>query len=167
MGHSVRLFAGPILALSRIAALLPGARIYVLTPGPQLYVLPLDDDHHDALHAVYGTGDWLESGPCLTTTDLEFGKEVSRGTLLAYLETDYFGGVGSQSAVLWREGALAVGPVTVAAGGSRPRSLMPINAVLRAAGVIASSGYDEFDTIGLGLWRSNDAICAGAIAITD
>lgn len=165
MGHVVRLFAGPMLALMRVRVLLPHANVYALTPVPLLRVLPLDEDDYDALHASYGTGEWLETGPRLTSTDLDFGKEVSRGTWLAYLETNYFGSIGGQSAVLWRDGAVAIGPVAVAPGSSRPPALMPINAVLRGAGVIAAAGRDEFETVGLDRWRSNDAIRAAALAI--
>ncbi len=40
----------------------------------------------------------------------------------------------------------------------RPRTLWPINAVLRGLGRRAEVGLDEFDAIGLGAYRSLDAI---------
>ena len=36
----------------------------------------------------------------------------------------------------------------------------------RALGVVAVAGQDEFDTLGLGRWRSNDDIVAGAQAVS-
>lgn len=60
------------------------------------------------------------------------------------LMTDYFGGVGSQYACLF------VGDRCEGFAGP-----CPINQLLRALGVIARAGLDEFDTVGLGRHRTN------------
>lgn len=54
--------------------------------------------------------------------------------------TDYFGGVGGQVAVAYREGAPLDTDGT-------------INDALRGLGVVATPGLDEFDTVGLGRYR--------------
>lgn len=62
------------------------------------------------------------------------------GGLVAYVEAEYFGGVGEQSAVLWRDGVR--------------EELGSINEALRALGVRGIAGRDEFDTVDLGRHRS-------------
>jgi hypothetical protein len=63
--------------------------------------------------------------------------------LFAIIQTDYFGGAGSQVAAVYR-GRATVMPATYGA----------INAALRHLGVVARPGQDEFDTVGLGRHRS-------------
>lgn len=167
MGHRVRLFTGPLTALRPFLAASARARVFSLSPSSPFPVLPLDDDLHDALHAAYGTGDWLEAGAMLTSSDLAFAAQASRGAALAYVETNYFGGQGSQSAALWRDGALMLKPSEMANENSpsRPRSLWPINVALRTLGVVARPGSDEFEALGLAAWRQTDEILARASEI--
>ncbi len=161
MGHCVRLFIGPLVALRGLAAAAPAhARAHAIEASERFPVLPLTEDLHEAWHAAYGTGDWLALGPMLTSTDLAHAERASRGSALAYVETDYFGGRGRQCAVLWRDGALVLKPAALASdeGRALPPALRPINAALRGLGITAAPGLDEFDTLGLARWRSNEAI---------
>lgn len=160
MGHRLRLFTGPLKALRPFLAASVRARVFSLSPASPFPVLPLGDDLHDALHAVYGTGDWLETGAMLTSSDLAFAAQASRGAALAYVETNYFGGQGSQSAALWRDGVLILKPLEMTSeiSRSRPRSLWPINIALKTLGVVARPGIDEFEALGLGAWRQTDDI---------
>lgn len=59
----------------------------------------------------------------------------------AVVLTDYFGGVGDQWAA-------------VSVGGGPVRSVNTINTALRALGISATAGSDEFDTVGLAAHRS-------------
>ncbi len=168
MGHSLRLFAGPLLALRLFEQASEHAKIYGLTAASNLFVVPLDDDLQDDLHNVSGTGDWLEKGPRISTGDMAFAARASQGAAVAYLETEYFGGVGEQSAVLWKGGQLVLGPLTMEITmASRPRSLWPINAALRGLGVNAEGSpfADEFEAFGLAAYRSHDVIAAKAYAV--
>jgi hypothetical protein len=66
---------------------------------------------------------------------------------LAWIETTYFGGVGAQAAAFYRHGRrewAESAPVEV------------INRALEALGVRAVNGFDAFDTLGLGRFRSMD-----------
>ena len=65
---------------------------------------------------------------------------------LLYFETEYFGGKGNQSAIVFENGKIIFGPTQNAIG--------PINEGLRLLGVITESAGDEFDAIGLGEHRS-------------
>jgi hypothetical protein len=62
----------------------------------------------------------------------------------AVIQTEYFGGSGTQFASYYRNGSMELGEVTV-------------NDVLRQMGVgKAVDKFDEFDTIGLGKYRRTD-----------
>jgi hypothetical protein len=162
VGHSVRLLVGPMQPLRAVQAVAPLARIFALMPATSLWVLPLDDDVHDALHLRFGTGEWLKTGARLTSTDLMTLGRLAAGSAMAYVETDYFGSVGTQSAVIWRDGQVAMQPVTLDAKVTRPPQFWPINAALRALGVMAKPPEDEFTTFGLMAYRSHAMIAERA-----
>jgi hypothetical protein len=165
MGHHVRLFVGHPTVLLRYRTALPAARIHTLVAGTALAVLSIDDDIQDALHKAYGTGEWLDDGAGLTTTDLAFAARSSETGALAYIETAYFGGAGRQSAVLWIGGDITMKPTSLetTAAGNRPRATWPINAALRGLGVQATAGHDEFESFGLDRYRSHDTILSRAL----
>ncbi|WP_245614070.1 hypothetical protein [Actinokineospora inagensis] len=72
---------------------------------------------------------------------------------VAYVEAEFFGGMGMQTAQVWASGESVFGPVHMADGDSTPVS--PISLALRWLGVSCGEGdYDEFDAVGLGGWGS-------------
>ncbi|MER6357769.1 hypothetical protein ABT186_39740 [Streptomyces sp. NPDC001634] len=75
---------------------------------------------------------------------------------VAYVEAEYFGGVGEQHAAVWVTGpscwvrsARPEGEPFAAAGS-------PISQALRRLGVVAAPSQDEFSTVGLGRHRYNE-----------
>lgn len=160
MGHQLQVFAGRFDVLSALAAGLPMARLFALTHDAEILVLPLEDDLHDALHARYESGIWLTDGPLLTTGDVDHAAELSRIGPIAYLETNYFGGGGVQSAIAWRACIAVVGPRSLKLRDEAgvPRGDWPINAALQALGVGAGDHEDAFAAFGLGFYRSNEDI---------
>lgn len=68
--------------------------------------------------------------------------------LFAVIETDYFGGIGTQCAAVYRGREEVMVPRS-SEGGS-------INKALGLLGVCPERGLDEFDTVGLGQYRSFD-----------
>lgn len=167
MSHTVQAFFGPLVVLRRYRQIVPEVRVFALTPQPQFFAMPLDDDLRDRLHASYGTGDWEESGPALSSGDKAFAAKASQGAQLAYLETDFFGGAGVQGAAVWEDTRLVMAPasIEVGAGTRRPISIWPINTALKRMGIKPLAGADCFETIGLHLYRSVDAIRATATEI--
>jgi hypothetical protein len=166
MGHNIYLYAGHLEVLRHYAETSPLVRLYRLTPGADLVVMPVDDVLQDDLHRRHGTGEWLETLR-LTTADVAFAAVMSRRGALAYLETDYFGGAGRQAAALWAGGASAIRPLSMSGEQSAGRlpATWPINAVLRGLGVVAAGGLDEFDTFGLGRFRSNSHIAKTGLPV--
>ncbi|WP_264942169.1 hypothetical protein [Sphingomonas canadensis] len=83
-------------------------------------------------------------------------KAVDGGTL-AFVETNYFGGTGSQAAAVIAGGKVAMQAATAVTRNPVRRD-DPINSALRALGVEAASGMDEFDTVGLGRFRDLESL---------
>jgi hypothetical protein len=63
---------------------------------------------------------------------------------VAYIEAEFFGGTGGQSAVAWSGGSRVLGPL---------HAQEAINETLRFLGVRADGARDEFDAVGLGRYR--------------
>lgn len=72
---------------------------------------------------------------------------------VAYVEAEYFGGVGEQAAAVWDGGALVLGPLHEPEGQPSPPAGSPISQALRRLGVEAGAGEDEFTAAGLGRHR--------------
>ena len=77
--------------------------------------------------------------------------EISHDCPVAYISTCYFGWQGGQNALAWDKGSLRFSPTTQGYDQVWPNS--PISQALRAIGVLAEEGMDEFDTVGLGKHR--------------
>ncbi len=75
----------------------------------------------------------------------ELMERYSFHTKLAYIETDYFGGAGTQGGVLYENGCAAAAPSVAETG--------VINALLSELGVWREPGKDEFDSLGLSKYR--------------
>jgi hypothetical protein len=85
----------------------------------------------------------------LATTFIPNVKEWGKDKMVARITTDYFGGIGSQSAKLFDNGK------KVYDEDDEFSKTSPINDVLKLMGIKSKSGMDEFDTVGLGKYRSN------------
>jgi hypothetical protein len=63
---------------------------------------------------------------------------------VAYIEAEFFGGSGGQSAAVWSRGSETMPPI---------HSRDAINQALRFLGVQIGNAQDEFDALGLGRHR--------------
>jgi hypothetical protein len=139
MAHHVRGIVGPRTALDRITTLgLPEAP-RELDVG--MAWLPMTEAMMTALGRRYP-----EPVPADVRFErlgwgvIELCSDLSQGGALVYLETEYFGQVGQQVASVFSTGARTLETATV-------------NEALRAIGVIARAGEDEWDTVGLNQYR--------------
>ncbi|WP_146848282.1 hypothetical protein [Brevifollis gellanilyticus] len=140
MAHSVT----AIIAASSVADHLLNDRTLVavdLRDGHRL--IPLEDDDLDSLGLDLSQS--LEGFTYLSPSLIQFCAEHSHHGPLVYLETEYFGGMGTQSAAAFSNGAL-IAPTPLVGIGA-------INTALRSIGIIATSAPDEFDHIGLSRHR--------------
>jgi hypothetical protein len=96
-----------------------------------------------------------ESGFSVLTPNLQSLFEIGshRGPI-AYLEADYVGREGCQSAVLWRHGHVSLGPLLLGRQEIFSTATAPISVALRALGITAVGRRDEFVVAGLGRCRS-------------
>lgn len=165
MGHVLHAVIGHKAPIAELAAGWWRARRIDL---PQDFALvPLTAALHDD---IVDLADARESDPFPGFERLSAGMAIvlenaSRVGPLAYIETDYFGGVGRQMAVAWQNGKVLLGPLqseTVwtkeGMPGSRPVD-QAINRVLAAVGVWTQGDADRFDTLGLGKFRITES-CA-------
>jgi hypothetical protein len=144
----------PITAQHRCARLVPLATANLaLTPVTEDLVLELD---WQGIRVSPETGFWhLSIGlqSLLVTAS-------ARGPI-AYLEADYFGREGRQTAAVWHSGETIYGPRILGrnepfpAGGNSP-----ICGALRQLGVVAVGHRDEFVVAGLGRYRRTVDWCA-------
>lgn len=76
-------------------------------------------------------------------------SKLLAGRTISSISTDYFGGLGEQSATLYVDGKVGYD------GDTENGDPEPINNALRFMGVESIGENDEFDTVGLGNYRSN------------
>lgn len=86
----------------------------------------------------------------LATTHIPNIREFGKDRTIAYISTDYFGGSGDQKAKLFINNKNEYDKSSEFDWSERP-----INTVLKKMGIETKDGMDEFDTIGLNNYRSN------------
>jgi hypothetical protein len=161
MGHQINALIGTQDALIRLIEQLGSPAPTALPFG--LVIVPLDECRLDAI--AMSTEDAIDGFTYLTPRMAAAIAAMAQGPAL-YIETEYFGGMGAQSAAYFQDGELAwrSAKCTEAApsGSSLARlheeaaasGISPINRGLMQLGVSRSDELDEFDQIGLGRFRS-------------
>ena len=141
MGHCVQLIIGKGLGVEALLRAWPQARAVEMRGGWMAVPATVE-----LLGEMAGVAGGLES----------VLVEVTRGGgSLAYVETEYFGGTGDQSAMVFANGREVMDI-------ERTRGPGAINAALKKIGVLREAGQDEFDTVGLGERRSMEDYEPGA-----
>jgi hypothetical protein len=130
--------------LTRLAKDSPSSRPVQLAQG--LALLPFTDPLREALMSSAPIVERYRYQPfsCLSWHGGLKAQGIAGPKGLAYVEAEFFGGVGDQNAILWRLDRVVEGPVT------GPRV---INRVLKLLGVQCQAERDEFDTLGLRRFR--------------
>jgi hypothetical protein len=141
--------------LGTSAVLAPGrgfAHARVVALGQGICLLPMTDELHDEVRRD-GAGTMAEFWKLPAGFDDVLAAWSERGPV-AYVEAEYFGGVGTQAAAVWDAGRLVLGPVIAEERDEADPS--PISRALRRLGVSAGDHVDEFDAVGLGRHRDLD-----------
>lgn len=134
--------------LQRLHGLLPRVS------APQGFaIFPVDAEFVDSVTSARPPQN-TETFMLLTDAFHDFLCELSRFGTLAYVETDYFGGIGGQGAVVYSNREVVVKPEWRDSG--------PINRALERLGVKRSLLGDRFSALGLDKYRSNDDLLAAA-----
>ena len=114
---------------------------------PQDFVMVyLTDQLFDRITGLRGVPDREISGELTYLTEAihQFLQESSRQGRLAYIETDYAGGYGSQAGVLYENGRMAAAPRSGEG---------TVNQLLHQLGASCGRGQAEFDSLELHKYR--------------
>jgi hypothetical protein len=145
MAHCIQAFVTAPDVAKRLIASRPEAPLVELTPD--LLLVPLTDSLFDAICCETPSED-IEPFWRLNQMVLDAVLGCAGDAAIGYFETDYFGGAGTQAAAVWKHRRSLVEPSD---RGS------PVNRMLAALGVKRSVSKDEFDSVGLGRFRTMDA----------
>jgi hypothetical protein len=126
-----------------------GAASVALEQGLQLVPLTrprAGEDSGPAAPSSFGDTLWW-----LTADAEEAAARAARQGPVAYAEAEYFGGVGEQRAVVWKDGQVTL--LESELPGAINTALKTLGAQ-RAPSSMTGSLQDEFDSVGLGRHRS-------------
>jgi hypothetical protein len=145
MAYSVYALLGYEIALRQRMILFPGAVVIPLRQGIAMTPItkPLVEGLGEEQPGIEVPAGFYKLTPSLLLT----AQTISIKTPVAYIEAEYFGGVGEQSAMVWDQGRVVLGPLVATSDA--------INAVLRFFKVKVGDCVDEFEAVGLGKHRSN------------
>lgn len=151
MGHSLQAVIGNAQPVAQLALGWENARLVLLPQGFAL--IPVTSELHEELIETFAEDLASPHGELIRlSTALESAiRDASHGARLAYIETDYFGGRGTQGAIGWENGEVACGPLF-----SGP-NVWPINTALAWMGA-ANTESDAFDALRLSNYRDTDTV---------
>lgn len=141
MGHHLRVIVGEPARLRAILQTYPRATLVALDQG--LAMVPVTQGLADHLQTAAGapphvwSDDWLYYGDGMRAAL----RALSTAGPVAYLETEYGGGPGSQSAVAWVDGRCVFERRNVFRGA--------VHDALEHLGVDQGSHVDRFEAVGL------------------
>jgi hypothetical protein len=162
MSHSIQVFIARKEILESIALTLNQARLIFLPMG--FAMIPNTEELFDSItnNQQARANKEFEVFYKLSSALISWAEDLSKVGPVAYIETDYFGGTGSQSAVAWLKGKVICGPSESEAKWlngqlvDEPLEQTAINKALKCLGVERGEALDEFDAIGLGNYRDNE-----------
>ena len=144
MGHCIRAIIGTRRVIQKLENNWGNAKEIEL---PQGYgMIFLTDEFSDDVTELYGISDELYCHELVhfTAAIAQLLQQYTHNTKLAYVETDYFGGTGTQGGVLYENGQISIVPRSGEG---------TINILLRELGVSCEPNKDEFDSLNLGIYR--------------
>lgn len=155
MGHCLQAFLGSEALLGDIVQIQSTAIIIPLWQG--LAMIPVTEALYDLLTTPEERGSFDPRFLFLSPKLNHFGQTHSHPGPLAYIETDYFGGVGSQGAIVWSKGKIIFGPAVTGNRCEMQVDQLPagaINCALKIFGVKPGNQIDEFEALGLGKYQT-------------
>lgn len=159
MGHMIQCFIGHSDIIQRIVSPLEGLKPVIFELPQGLQGLFLCNYFCEAIYQRKNTDEdqavIVEPFDFFDCTIKEYLEEIHPQGNFIYIETEYFGGTGTQTAGIFKDGFLTTtykGSTTgIDVTNPYPERLLdePINKALRSLGVIRDNDKDEFDTVGL------------------
>ncbi|MCA0458167.1 MAG: hypothetical protein LCI00_29645 [Chloroflexi bacterium] len=159
MGYDITAFVGQEGTFAEFRQLSPYITVAPLNQG---FELVLNDEYFEnALKLGKSPIPEEYEDLSLSQNMLDWVALLSRRVPVAFVNAHFFGGNGSQSAALWRNGKMVLKPTTnsMMIGsyyGHLKDPKMPINSVMHELGVTATPPEDEFEAIGFPKHRHNE-----------
>jgi hypothetical protein len=141
MGYYLQAIVGKQQTLAQHSSDFQHVRVVPLAQG--IAIIPLTND----LYEEITDGEGVERFEKLCQGVEEWTQRISVAAPVAYIEAEFFGGTGGQSAVAWSGGSRVLGPI---------HAEDAVNQTLRFFGVRVDGAHDEFDAVGLGRHRDTD-----------
>jgi hypothetical protein len=141
LGYVIKAFVAKLGLLEVLSAQYPAAHVIPLSQGMGL--VPMTE----ALFDEINLSELSEDLPGFVLMTMAAEKQVLKlypGGEVAYVEADYFGGYGSQSAIVWQKGRRC---------DIYPDTQNAINFALRSLGISRGHHKDEFEGLNLGRHR--------------
>jgi hypothetical protein len=154
MGYVLQAVLGSEVVLRGMVADLPDAPAVTIALGQGVSMVPMTDELFDAVTEGGSEGPlgfWKLPGGF----DRRLAAASHRGPV-AYVEAEFFGGTGTQRAVVWMDSGVSLGPLWIDDGEPFPEAGTPISQALRALGVDSTGRHDEFAAVGLGAHRNTE-----------
>jgi len=151
MGYMLRALIGRAEVLNVVAE--QNSLVVVVPLKQDMFMVPIGDTLQEGLNTDNPRFEEYHPFYLLYALIKEYALDASTVGRIAYIEAEYFGGMGYQSAILWENGKAILGPFLAQ---NLPLREMLINRVLREMGVKVRDQMDEFDMLGLGLHRETD-----------
>jgi len=149
MAHCIQIIVAPEPTAQLIAASWPELPRYRHATDVSLF--PVDANAIDKrIPLAKPLTNSAEEFVLLTDSFRLFLRSLSKGGQLAYIETEYFGGVGGQGSLVCRDGVEVIPPTW--------QESNAINRALKEIGVRRGLMADRFASIGLGDIRGNDEL---------
>jgi hypothetical protein len=163
MGYYIQALISATPTLEPIARVFQQARIVRLSQGfallPATHGFVEEVARADLASAERAFGQF----EFLTPSVAALATNASRISPVVYIETEYFGGIGAQAAIVWMNGEVVFGPLITknfdeGLQGVLVTSLSEgaINQALRSIGIARGEHADEFDALGLGQCRNTE-----------
>lgn len=141
MGYNLKAFIGQVERLEPVTSRFKNAKLISL--NEQIALIPMTGDLFNEIND-YRTNNNIDGYEYLTTAiESEILKTINTG-LIAYIEVDYFGGVGIQNGILWKNDKRIF---------EHRGTKDVVNSILQQFGITRSKSGDEFETVGLNRHR--------------
>ncbi|GLZ48878.1 hypothetical protein Acsp06_50630 [Actinomycetospora sp. NBRC 106375] len=138
----------------------------VLLDGADLAMVPLCEELYGSIDLAGFRVDPESGFDRLSSGVAAMITAASRHGVVVYLEADYRGDVGRQTAAVWLDCQVVYGPRLLVPTERFPDDgSSPFCEALRYLGVQAVAGADEFVMLGLGRHRSTEQWCAAGIRL--
>lgn len=142
MGHCIQVFIGKQALIEKLAVEQKRTFVSLKQGYAMMYLLDQYDEFLESVNVRY---EFEETLDYFTSEIHDMMQQYSLYDMLAYIETDYSGGFGTQAGVLFSDGKMIIAP-------TKEKGI--IDKILRQMGVCRETEKDEFDSLGLGNYRS-------------